>query len=81
MAPIRPRSNPGATQGVLHCGTLWSLLSFVAEPTMSQSEPAAAAVYPVPEAFAASARFRREDYDRDYAAVLPAGPPPIIATS
>jgi acetyl-CoA synthetase len=70
MAPIRPRSNPGATQGVLHCGTLWSLLSFVAEPTMSQSEPAAAAVYPVPEAFAASARFRREDYDRDYAAVL-----------
>ena len=37
---------------------------------MSQSEHAAAAVYPVPEAFAASARFRREDYDREYAAVL-----------
>jgi acetyl-CoA synthetase len=70
MAPIRPRSNPVATQDVLHCGTLWSFLSFVAEPTMSQSEPAAAAVYPVPEAFAATARFRREDYDRDYAAVL-----------
>ncbi|MBX3711691.1 MAG: acetate--CoA ligase [Lysobacter sp.] len=37
---------------------------------MSQSEATAAAVYPVPEAFAATARFRREDYDREYAAVL-----------
>ncbi|MBL8261748.1 MAG: acetate--CoA ligase [Xanthomonadaceae bacterium] len=37
---------------------------------MSQSETTAAAVYPVPETFAASARFRREDYDREYAAVL-----------
>jgi acetyl-CoA synthetase len=45
-------------------------IAFVAEPTMSQSEHAAAAVYPVPEAFAATARIRREDYQRDYAAAL-----------
>ena len=36
---------------------------------MSQSD-AAPSVYPVPDAFAAAARIRREDYERDYAAAL-----------
>ena len=36
---------------------------------MSQSD-AAPSVYPVPDAFAAAARIRRDDYERDYAAAL-----------
>lgn len=36
----------------------------------SAASSAAQSVYPVPEAFAASARIRREDYERDYASAV-----------
>ncbi len=39
-------------------------------PAASAASSTAPSVYPVPEAFAASARIRREDYERDYAAAV-----------